>query len=235
MTIQGQLLDMLETVAAALGDDLCNQMVFVGGCSTAVLVTDDITLQEVRATEDVDLIVDLSGVGQWMHLQEKLHKKGFTISSEDEVICRMRLGSLKVDFMPDDPKILGFSNRWYAKGIQTSIRYALPSGRQIKHLTAPLFLATKFEAYNGRGHDDPLGSHDLEDIIILVDGRQELFDEIAQTDEDVRQYIARQLLALQLHRDFEHFLNGNIKESEGRVEIVRRRIEAIAGLHQDIG
>ncbi len=93
MTIQGQLLDMLETVAAALGDDLCNQMVFVGGCSTAVLVTDDITLQEVRATEDVDLIVDLSGVGQWMHLQEKLHKKGFTISSEDEVICRMRLGS----------------------------------------------------------------------------------------------------------------------------------------------
>ncbi|RDL48904.1 hypothetical protein BLJAPNOD_04363 [Ensifer sp. M14] len=27
----------------------------------------------------------------------------------------MRLGALKVDFIPDDEKILGFSNRWYAK------------------------------------------------------------------------------------------------------------------------
>jgi hypothetical protein len=235
MTIQGQLLDMLETVAAALGDDLCNQMVFVGGCSTAVLVTDEITLEEVRATDDVDLIVDLSGVGQWMHLQQRLHEKGFTVSSEDEVICRMRLGSLKVDFMPDDPEILGFTNRWYEKGIQTSVKYALPSGRQIKHLTAPLFLATKFEAYGGRGKDDPLGSHDLEDIIILVDGRKELLEEIETTDEDVRQYIAEQFCALQAHRDFEYFLDGNINEGAGRVDIVRARIEAISNFSQREG
>lgn len=128
MTIQGELLAMLEAVAAALGDDLCNQMVFVGGCSTAVLVTDEITLQEVRATDDVDLIVRLSGVGQWMHLEERLREKGFTVSSEDKVMCRMRLGDLKVDFMPDDPDILGFTNRWYEKGIQTSIKYELPVG-----------------------------------------------------------------------------------------------------------
>lgn len=96
MTIRGQLLDMLETVAAALGDDLCNQMVFVGGCSTAVLVTDEITLQKVRATDDVDLIVDLSGVGQWMHLQERLREKCLTVSSENELICRMRLCSFSL-------------------------------------------------------------------------------------------------------------------------------------------
>ncbi len=234
MTIQGELLAMLETVAAALGDDLCNQMVFVGGCSTAVLVTDEITLQEVRATDDVDLIVRLSGVGQWMHLEERLREKGFTVSSEDKVMCRMRLGDLKVDFMPDDPNILGFTNRWYEKGIQTSIKYELPSGRQIKHLTAPLFLATKFEAYNGRGNADPLGSHDLEDIIILVDGRKELLEEIANTDEDVRQYISEQFGALQTHRDFEHFLDGNITEA-GRSDIVRRRIEDITDFYQREG
>lgn len=231
MTIQGELLAMLETVAAALGDDLCNQMVFVGGCSTAVLVTDEITLQEVRATDDVDLIVRLSGVGQWMHLEQRLREKGFTVSSEDKVMCRMRLGELKVDFMPDDPNILGFTNRWYEKGIQTSIKYELPSGRQIKHLTSPLFVATKFEAYNGRGNADPLGSHDMEDIIILVDGRKELLDEIASTDEDVRQYIAEQFWALQSHRDFEHFLDGNINEG-GRAEIVRRRIKDITDFYQ---
>ena len=146
MSLQGELLAMLETVAEALGDDLCQQVVFVGGCSTAVLITDEITLQEVRATDDVDLIVGLTGMAQWMQLQKTLGKKGFTVSGEDKVICRMRLGNLKVDFMPDDPDILGFSNRWYKEGISTAIKYVLPSGRVIKHLTPPLFLATKLEA-----------------------------------------------------------------------------------------
>lgn len=53
MSLQGELLAMLETVAQALGDDLCQRMVFVGGCSTAVLITDEITLQEVRATAEL--------------------------------------------------------------------------------------------------------------------------------------------------------------------------------------
>lgn len=96
-----------------------------------MLITDEITLQEVRATDDVDLIVGLTGMAQWMQLQETLNKKGFTVSGEDEVICRMRLGNLKVDFMPDDPDILGFSNRWYKEGIYTAIKYVLPSGRVI--------------------------------------------------------------------------------------------------------
>ncbi|WP_108811904.1 hypothetical protein [Sphingorhabdus sp. Alg231-15] len=230
MTIQGQLLEMLETVSEALGDEMLSQMVFVGGCSTAVLITDEITLQEVRATDDVDLIVTLEGMTEWYQLEQKLREQGFTISSQDEVLCRMRLGNLKVDFMPDDPEILGFTNRWYERGIQTSVKYALPSGRTIKHLTSPLFLATKFEAYNGRGNDDPLGSHDLEDVVILVDGRPALGEEVATADEDVRQYIAEQFFALKNHRDFDHFLYGNINEEDGRVDIVRDRIEAIIAI-----
>jgi hypothetical protein len=36
------------------------------------------------------------------------------------------------------------------------------------------FVATKFEAFHGRGNNDHLASHDLEDIITVVDGRPEL-------------------------------------------------------------
>lgn len=228
MSIQGQLLHMLETVADALGDDLCQQMVFVGGCSTAVLITDEITLQEVRATDDVDLIIDLAGMAQWMQLQERLRDKGFTVSGEDEVICRMRLGNLKVDFMPDDPNILGFTNRWYKEGIYTAINFALPSGRVIKHLTPPLFLATKLEAYNGRGQNDPLGSHDLEDIINVVDGRPELLREVELADVEVRDYLAKEFHALLEHPDFEGFIYGNIRGPDGRAEIVVKRVSALA-------
>ncbi|MGY3362930.1 hypothetical protein ACVWZL_000055 [Bradyrhizobium sp. GM2.4] len=95
-----------------MGDELRERLVFVGGCTTALFITDEIVLEGVRATDDVDLIVDLVGHAQWAQLQDQLRQKGFVESPEDEVICRMRLGDLKVDFMPDDESILGFSNRW---------------------------------------------------------------------------------------------------------------------------
>lgn len=40
--IRAQLLDMLKAVANALGDDLRDRLVFVGGCTTALFITDPI-------------------------------------------------------------------------------------------------------------------------------------------------------------------------------------------------
>lgn len=90
----------------------------------------------------------------------------------------MNLGELKVDFMPDDEAIIGFSNRWYARGIETAVRAKLEDSLVIRHLTPPLFIATKLEAYRGRGEGDLIGSRDAEDILLLVDGREALADEI---------------------------------------------------------
>jgi hypothetical protein len=85
---------MLETVAGALGSDLRDRLVFVGGCTTVLFITDDITLEDVRATDDVDLIVDLAGYLEWAQLQDQLRQKGFAESPDDDVICGMRLGEL---------------------------------------------------------------------------------------------------------------------------------------------
>lgn len=227
-TVKGQLLHMLESVAEALGGDLRERLVFVGGCTTALFITDEVVLENVRATDDVDLIVDLVGNAQWVQLHEQLRQKGFTESPEDEVVCRMRLGDLRVDFMPDDEAILGFSNRWYAKGIETAVTCSLTGTLNIKRLTPELFVATKLEAYLGRGNNDLLGSRDIEDILLVVDGREELVAEIQNADDDVRGYIAEQFKALLAHDEFDHFLEGNIRESEGRVDIVRERFVAIS-------
>ncbi|MBB4382699.1 hypothetical protein [Bradyrhizobium sp. SBR1B] len=226
-TVKGQLLQMLQTVAQSLGDDLRERLVFVGGCTTALFITDEIVLEGVRATDDVDLIVDLVGHAQWAQLQDQLRQKGFVESPEDEIICRMRLGELKVDFMPDDESILGFSNRWYAKGIETAVTCPLNETLNIKRLTPELFVATKLEAYLGRGNGDLLGSRDIEDILLVVDGREELVTEIQNADDDVRSYIAEKFKALLTHEDFDHSLEGNIKGPEGRVDIVRERFVAI--------
>jgi len=227
-TVRGQLLQMLQTVAEALGSHLRERLVFVGGCTTALFITDEITLEDVRATDDVDLIVDLAGYSAWAKLQDQLRQKGFMESQDDTVICRMRLGDLKVDFMPDDPEILGFSNRWYAKGIETATSHQLTPALTIKRLAPAVFVATKLEAYLGRGQGDFFASRDLEDILLIVDGRPEIVAEIQEADDDIRQFIAAQVTALLKDRDFDYFLEGNIRGPEGRVDIVRERFIAIS-------
>lgn len=228
MTVRDQLLRMLQTVAEALGSDLRERLVFVGGCTTALFMTDEITLEGVRATDDVDLIVDLAGYAAWAEMQARLRERGFAESHEDTVICRMRLGGLKVDFMPDDPKILGFTNRWYAKGIATAVTHPLTGTLDIRRLAPELFVATKLEAYLGRGRGDLLASRDLEDILLIVDGRPEIVAEVLAADDEIRQFIAEQFAALLQDRAFDHFLEGNIRGPQGRADIVRRRFEAMS-------
>ncbi|MDF1529679.1 MAG: hypothetical protein P1R74_11190, partial [Sedimenticola sp.] len=60
-----QMMDMLLPVAHALGEELLAHVAFVGGSTTAFLITDPITRRAVRFTEDVDLIVHVEGQAQW--------------------------------------------------------------------------------------------------------------------------------------------------------------------------
>lgn len=225
-----QLAGMIETVARALGDDLLREVAFVGGCTTGLLITDEFIKEEVRYTDDVDLIINVVGHAQWVAFQDRLRDKGFRESMEDDVICRMRLGELKVDFMPDDEKILGFSNRWYEAALACAEDYQLKDDLTIRLLTPPFFVATKLEAYLGRGNDDPLASHDLEDILNLVDGREELVAEIADAHADVRDYIAEQVSLLLDHRDFEYAVQGIVRGSPGREDLIFARLEALKAM-----
>jgi predicted nucleotidyltransferase len=224
-----QMLQMLIPVAEALGDELLPCVAFVGGSTTALLITDPITRQAVRFTEDVDLILKVNGKAHWQRLQQQLRARGFKESMQDNLTCRMRLGNLKVDFMPDDATILGFTNRWYHKALATAQPYALTEVISINLLAPTYFIATKLEAYRGRGNNDPLSSHDLEDIINLVDGRDELVEEIARAEEDVRRYIAEQFTALLEHPDFEYAVQGNLQD-RARSELFFNRWEQIGSM-----
>jgi hypothetical protein len=92
------LLEMLEVVADALGEDLRLEVAFVGGCTTMLLITDAYTLEFIRGTDDVDLVVELEGTPQWYALEQRLKTLGFRNTGEDDVTCRFRLGAMKVDF-----------------------------------------------------------------------------------------------------------------------------------------
>lgn len=67
-------LEMREFMARKL-EKLCDELVFLGGCATAVLVTDP-NIPEVRATHDVDCIVDVISQSEYHKIAKKLREKG---------------------------------------------------------------------------------------------------------------------------------------------------------------
>ena len=76
-------------------------------------------------------------------------------------------------------------------------------------------------------------SHDMEDIIAVVDGRLELLDEIMASDADVRQYISGCFAKLSHDRKFIDAIGMHLlpdEASQARAKIIRERIEAISKL-----
>lgn len=222
---------MLEVVAQALGQELCREVAFVGGCTTALLLTDEFSREEVRYTDDVDLVVHLSGYGQWQKLVEQLRQQGFRQSPQDEIICRMRLGELKVDFMPEDAEtadLLGCNNRWFRDGLANAQWHELPNGNRIRLFTPPYFLGSKLEAYAGRGGQNPLGSQDLEDILNLVNGREELLSEVDAAAPELRAYLAEKLGALLDDNDFGYLVQDAARGDTEREQIIWQRLRHLA-------
>ena len=54
---------MLTRVASALEESMLHDVAFVGGCTTGLWVTDEFSRQDIRFTDDVDVIVSVWQVG----------------------------------------------------------------------------------------------------------------------------------------------------------------------------
>lgn len=171
--------------------------VFVGGAIIG-LYLDETGLVTTRSTDDVDLIVPtVHSRGRWLMLQHDLTERGWQPDPDARHICRyISPEGHPVDFMAEDPTVLGFAGAWYPAAVRHAIDHLLPDGRVIRIPPAPLLLACKLEAYSDRGREDPLISKDLEDIVTLADGRRALCDEVAATDPTLRAWLVAQFGAL---------------------------------------
>src|SRR5436190_7534738 len=96
--------------AARLLRPILKDLVFVGGCATGLLITDD-AAPPVRATIDVDAIAEITSYGEYVRFGDRLRTARFMEdASEGAPLCRWRNGREILDVMPLDRKILGFSN-----------------------------------------------------------------------------------------------------------------------------
>jgi hypothetical protein len=224
--------DSLVRVARALGP-LLPELTFVGGQVAELLVTDPAATR-VRPTDDVDVVTLAAGRVAYHALGERLRTLGFREDTTPGApLCRWCLGDDRLDVMPADGDVLGFRNRWYDIGALTAVRYEIAKGLSIRIVTAPVFVATKWEAFHERGAGEWYGSHDIEDIVTVVAGRPALLEELRRADQALRACVVDQT------RDFlgsgvaDDVILGALPDARllpGTTGTVRGRFEAIAGL-----
>ena len=212
--------------AARLLGPMLDELVFVGGSVTGLLITDP-AAGDPRPTIDVDAIAAITSYAQYASFGERLRALGFSVDLRDGApVCRWVQNRTILDVMPLDEKILGFSNRWYRAAMDTAGRMKLASDLEIRVITAPYFVATKLDAFAGRGKGDLLGSADLEDIVAVVDGRAEIVFDVEQQPELLRSFLRTEFASL-LGAGLLDALPGYLlpdEVSQARVGVVLERI-----------
>ncbi len=183
----------IKAVANAL-DILKEKIVFVGGATISLYP--DRQVFEVRPTDDVDVIIEILNYLNRAELEEKLRAVGFSHDIESGIICRYRIQGIIVDIMPTNDPSMGFSNKWYPDGFNQAVDYVIDERCTVKILSAPYFIATKLEAFKGRGENDGRTSKDFEDIIYVLENRQGIWEEMKNAGEDVKEYLRSEFQSL---------------------------------------
>ena len=201
---------MLEVVAHRMGDALRSQLVFTGGSVVGLLITDP-AMPSIRPTEDVDLVAQVLARSDYHQLEQALRAQGFGPDlSAQAPICRWRIEHVSVDVMPTLEDILGFSNRWYPLAVASAAPLALP-----------------------RGQGDHLFSHDLGDLISVIDGRDTFVDECRRAPDELQCYLAEQFQQLLSTRAFMDALPGYLPTdaaSQARLPDLERVLTQLADL-----
>jgi predicted nucleotidyltransferase len=219
--------------AARLLRPLLGELVFVGGAVTGLLITDE-AAADPRTTFDVDAIAEITSYAEYAAFGDRLRALGFQEDTrEGAPLCRWVHHGTTLDVMPLEERILGFSSRWYRAAMRSSATERLSDGLEIRMVTGPFFIATKLEAFKGRGKGDFFGSHDLEDLISIVDGRPALVTEVHAGAVDLRVYVRTTINGLLGTPGFLDALPGYLlpdRASQSRIGIVLRRLEELASV-----
>jgi predicted nucleotidyltransferase len=206
-------------------EPLLDQIVLVGGCAVGFLITDSAQLLP-RETDDVDIATEIMTLGEYHKFSDRLKELGFSEDTDTGVICRWRKAELRLDAMPMKEVGFGSVNSWFPLAIRTAVAVNLPNGKTLRHINAPTFIATKIESFLNRGSNDFV-HHDIEDIINVINGREEIVGEFSKADQELREFIIDKLGAFLEINAFTDLIPSHIKPNESRADIVFQRLRKI--------
>jgi predicted nucleotidyltransferase len=224
-------LSALRAVADRL-DELGLAYAFIGG-SIVNLLVDHPALSPARPTDDVDVIIEVVASHRYSDVEARLRSLGFSHDMrEGAPRCRWVLGTLTVDIMPTDGTFLGLNTAWFKEALATATEQEFAHTR-IKLVSPAAFLATKYVAFHDRGDGDYYASHDLEDLVTVFDGRENIAAEVDQAGPELRSYVIAAVRALVADPRFNEALPGHLppdRASQQRLPKLRAKLQAVAAL-----
>lgn len=210
-------LDLLMRVAKEL-HSFVEQVVFVGGATTTLYLTKADHVKYARGTVDVDMILDVDRIA-FYKVEETLRRFGF--HHDQATTYRFIKGDLTVDVMPIEAGILGFTNRWYKEGFKNAETQTV-EGMKVRILSFPYFLATKLEAFRGRGKNDYFGSKDFEDIVSVFAGRKGVLLDLMSMQGELKEFVRSEFEKHLANSEFRNALNGHVPQIEKQTMIANQ-------------
>ncbi len=182
--------ELLSEVVAELGP-IADDLVFVGG-ATVWLYLDRARMGEIRPTDDADAVAAVSSYAEYSKVLDRLRDRGIGArAGQQGPTCRVQTPRGHVmDVMPSRDGILGFGNPWFEEGVMRAWEADIGGGKTVRIFPAPVFFAAKVSAYLDRGKDDPWTSDDLHDLLVLLDCRPALPDEVSRESNELQAAIA---------------------------------------------
>ena len=224
-------LGALRAVATRL-DGLRLNYAFVGGAIVNLLL-DDPALLPARPTDDVDVIIEVLTDVPYSEVEARLRQLGFEHDlREGAPLCRWVLGTLTVDIMPTDGARLGLNTAYFKEALATA-RVTEFAHTPLRIVSPVGFLATKYVAFADRGGNDYYASHDLEDFVTVVDGRENIVAEVDAAPPELRDYVVDSVRAMLGVTAFDEALAGHLppdQASQMRLPGLRAKLRDIAAL-----
>jgi len=128
-----------------------------------------------------------------------------------------------------------------SKGFRNDMSEDAPSCRWlvdgIKLVAPPYCLATKIEAFAGRGKGDYMASHDMEDIITVLDGRREIVHEIKSSSVELKNFLSTTFRMFLADENFLDAIPRHLlpdRASQARLPRLIKLLEEIANMQHDV-
>lgn len=197
----------IKAVYNALGT-LKNQVVFVGGATVAFYV--DQMAEEVRPTDDVDVVVEIWTYKDYSALEEQLREMGFANDQSSGIICRYKVQGIIVDIIPTGENVLGFKNKWYPEGYKNAVVVDIDGQYSIRIFSLPYFIASKLDAFSDRGKNDGRTSSDFEDIVYVMEYSRSVWDRLKNAPPDVKSYLQDKFEELMANPYFFEWIDAHV-------------------------
>ena len=131
--------------------------------------------------------------------------------------------------MPTEGGFLGINTDWFKEALASATIKRIDR-LDLKVISPVAFIATKLAAFADRGKGDYFGSHDIEDLMTVIDGREAIVDEILKAPKGLSNFIVASLRQMSLNTAFHEALPGYLPSdaaSQKRLSLLRVKLALI--------